>query len=376
VLDPPEARALVLEQGDLRVALIALDLVIARPVLRDPLIEEGRQMGVDSVMLVATHTHSGPGGYLEGWLSERITAGRYDPDTPERLVRAAARAMGRAVGDLSPARVGAALGQCDLSENRRDGAKPSGTALPVLRIEDRRGSARRALFAYAAHPTVLSPKSHVYSADYPGAARAWLEKEGWEAAFLPGALGDQRPRSELGPEWPDDLAMQKAQRETVGRRLGEAVLAALKDATPTAQAPLSAVERWVELPPARFRRGCLVWWFGPFLGRSLRAFLSPRVPLHAIQVGQTMLLAVPGEPTAAVGKRLRAQVSGGEGTFIVSHANDWIGYVVTADGYRDGGYEACFSFHGPDFADWLVTEVAETLRLLSARPVSSSGVGP
>ena len=55
-------------------------------------------------------------------------------------------------------------------------------------------------------------------------------------------------------------------------------------------------------------------------------------------------------------------------TFVVSHANDWIGYVVTADGYRSGGYEACLSFHGPEFADWLVTEVAETLRLLSARP--------
>jgi hypothetical protein len=366
VSDPPEARALVLERGDLRVALIAVDLVIVRPALRDPLIEEGRQMGVDSVILVATHTHSGPGGYLEGWLSERITGGDYDPASPERLVRAAARAMARAVGDLRPARVGAALGQCDLSENRRDGAKQQSRNVPVLRIEDRRGSARRALFAYGAHPTVLSPKSRMYSADYPGAARAWLEKQGWESVFLPGALGDQGPRTEPGPSWPDDVAVQEIQKETMGRRLGETVLAALEQATPAAHVPLHAVERWVELPPARFRRGCLVWWLGPVLGRPLRAFLSPRVPIHAIRVGNTVFLGVPAEPTMRVGERLRAQVPQGEVAFVVSHANDWIGYVVTADGYRQGGYEACFSFHGPDFADWLVAEATETLRLLAA----------
>ena len=79
VLDAPEARALVLDQGDVRLALVTLDLVISRPGLRDRLREHASQRDVDSVLLAATHTHSGPGGYLEGWWAERITAGEERP---------------------------------------------------------------------------------------------------------------------------------------------------------------------------------------------------------------------------------------------------------------------------------------------------------
>jgi hypothetical protein len=372
VLDAPEARALVLEQGDLRVGLVTLDLVIARPVLRDALVEEGRRIGVNSVVLVATHTHSGPGAYLQGWFAERATAGSFDPSAPERIVRGAARALARALGDLRAVRVGTGMARADLAENRRDPNGPRETALPVLRLQDPGGGVRRVLFSYGAHPTVLSPKSRLYSADYPGVARSWLGDQGWDAAFLPGPLGDQKPRSEKGPLWPDDLALQQEQVRGIGERLGDAVLSALAGIRLTADSRFAAVERWVELPPARARRGCMTWWLGPLIRGSLRRFMSPRVPIHAIQVGDAVIVALPAEPTSRVGERIRAQVLSGQVPFVISHANDWIGYVVAADRYREGGYEACLAFHGPDLADWLVTEATETLRRLSAR-VASSG---
>jgi hypothetical protein len=372
VLDPPEARALVFEAGELRVGLVTLDLVIARPLLRDALIEEARRVGVNSVVLVATHTHSGPGGYVPGWFAERVTSGSFDPAAPERLVRAASRALGRAMGDLRAVEVGAAMGSADLAENRRQPGGPRETALPVLRLEVPEGGPRRVLFAYGAHPTVLSPKSHVYSADYPGAARASLAKAGWEAAFLPGPLGDQQMTSALGPLWSSDLALQRAQRQEVGQRLAQAVLSALDRVEAAPAARFAAVERWVELPAVRARRGCLAWWLGPIGGRTLRSFLSPRVPIHAVQIGEAVLIALPGEPTTRVGDRMRKLVSSDQVPFVVSHANDWIGYVVGADRYREGGYEACLAFHGRELADWLVAETEETLRRLSDRVASSA----
>jgi hypothetical protein len=372
LLDPPEARALVLEQGELRVALVALDLVIARPVIREPLVERGRELGIDSLLLVATHTHSGPGGYLEGWLAERVTSGKYRPEAPGQLVRAAGRALSRAVVNLQPVRVGAALGQSHLAENRRTPEEGHGTAVPVLRIERASGETRGAIFAYDAHPTVLSPKSRAYSADYVGAARARLAERGWESIFLPGTLGDQHPRSEIGPLWPDRLDVQRAQREEIGGRLAEAVLLALEDTTPRAEVRFAALERWVELPAARLRRGCPVWWLQPLLSRPFRAFLSPRVALHVIEVDGAVLLSVPGEPTLAVGERLRAALPQDRVSFILSHTDDWIGYIVQAAQYRDGGYEACASFYGSDFADWLVAEMMETYRQLSAGTIRGS----
>ena len=86
--DPPEARALVLEQQGLRVGLVALDLVIVHRELRDAVLARTGALELDTLVVVATHTHSGPGGYLPGFLVERITAGGFRPEVPGLLARA------------------------------------------------------------------------------------------------------------------------------------------------------------------------------------------------------------------------------------------------------------------------------------------------
>jgi hypothetical protein len=340
--------------------------VIARPNLRDGILEETAELDLDSLVLVATHTHSGPGGYLEGWIAERVTSGRFDPEAPERIARAAAEALARAAADLRPVRAGAGLGQVEIAANRREEGGPRETALPVLRLEGATEESRHALFAYGAHPVVLSPRSHVYSGDYPAAAHAWLAGRGWDGTFLPGPLGDQNPVSVLGDLWSGTQAEQEAQMREVGERLGQAVLTTLDGIHASDGAQLAAVERWVDLPETRLRRGCIVWWLSPFLKGSVRRFLSPRVPLHAVRVGDAVLVAVPAEPTARVGGMLRAAVPSGRVPFVIAHANDWIGYVVDAERYDRGGYEACAALHGPGLADWLAREAAETVRLLDA----------
>ena len=156
VLDAPEARALVLDRAGLRVALVVLDLIIIRPSLRDELLELAPDLGVDAVILSATHTHSGPGAFVPGWLAERVVSGSYDPETPARIARSAGRAMERAVADLAPARVASSSNTLDLARNRRVIDGPAETALPVLRI-DADGSPPILVFAYGAHPIVLSP---------------------------------------------------------------------------------------------------------------------------------------------------------------------------------------------------------------------------
>jgi hypothetical protein len=117
--DPPQARALVLEQGELRVALVVLDLVIMRPALRDALLSHAEPLDVDSLLLVATHTHSGPGGYIPGFLAERVTAGGHVPGTAEALVEAARSALEQAVADLAPVRAASGSGTLALAVNRR-----------------------------------------------------------------------------------------------------------------------------------------------------------------------------------------------------------------------------------------------------------------
>jgi neutral ceramidase len=378
VLDAPEARALVLEQDGLRVGLVSIDIVIVRPSLRDGLREITEALELDHLVLAATHTHSGPGGYIPGRLPARITSGRFNTGMPRKLVQAALRALELAVLDLSPARAASGLAQLSLARNRRSSSGPHETELPLLRLEFADGRRPAVLFAYGAHPTVLSPKSHAYSADYVGAARTWLEERGWRAIFLPGPLGDQEPASELGPLWSRDLAQQHAQVTEIGGRLGQAVLQGLRGLTPVQaqDAELAVVERWVDAPDPRLRRFCAIWWLAPFTKGSVRSFLSKRAPLHALRIGDARIVALPAEPASAVAQQIRERLAPARPVFVVAHADDWLGYVVSAERYRRGGYEACLSFHGPGLAAWLIEEAGTTARLLESRPLSQLGSKP
>jgi len=370
-LDPPEARALVLEQGNLRVAIVVLDIIIPRLSLRDALLEEIAPLDIDLLALVATHTHSGPGGYLPGFLAERFTGGEYDPKQPTRLVRSAARALERAVTDLAPARLASGHAVVSLSRNRRFADGPTDDELPVLRIDFTNGHEPIVLFAYGAHPSILSPRGELYSADWPGAARAALAEQGWRAIFVPGPLGDQEPRIDLG-FWPSVAK----ERETV-TSYGSAVASAVKEEaellTPQADVELSALERWVEPPAVQLRRFCPLWWTAPLVNGTIASFISKRAPIQVVRAGDAELLLLPAEPGAHIGAELRAGLPAERTRFVIDHANDWLGYFVDPQGYDRGGYEACFSFFGRDMAEWLTTQASETIVLLDRRDAGTAG---
>ena len=372
VLDPPEARALLFDLGELRVAIVTLDVVITRPGLRDLVIEATHSQGIDLLVLVATHTHSGPGGYLPGWLPARMTAGAYDPEMPGRLARAAAGAIERAVADLAPARLAAATYPFQLARNRRFADGASDHTLALLRADFADGRAPVLLFEYGAHATLLSADNTSLSADWPGAARASLGEAGWRAIFLPGPLGDQEPAIDT-----PFLANHDQEVETMrefGRRFARAVdedARALQPG-PDAAPKLAALERWVDPPAPRIRRFCGLWWLSPLVNSTLTSFVSKRVPIQVVRAGDAELLAVPAEPAAAVGEELRKQVPSGHVRFLVAHANDWLGYVVDEPTYGRGGYEACLCLFGPKTAQWLIDSSAETLRQLDARGPEAS----
>ena len=103
ILDPPEARALVLQEGPVRVGLLTLDLVIAHRELRQAVLEEVHDSGFDTLILTATHTHSGPGGYLRGWLPERVTGGEFNPETLGQVRERAVQGLRCGPGDLAQA---------------------------------------------------------------------------------------------------------------------------------------------------------------------------------------------------------------------------------------------------------------------------------
>src|SRR3972149_3823406 len=140
--DPIMARALVLQSGPRRVLWIAVDLIGPDPEMVSELRERLAAIGLryDAVILAASHTHSGPGGFSRSRLFGFLALDSFVPAVRERSLRGmteAARGADRAQG---PAREAdpAALG-------RRHGSRLAGTGAGPGRpgaLHERRGRRR------------------------------------------------------------------------------------------------------------------------------------------------------------------------------------------------------------------------------------------
>jgi hypothetical protein len=193
VLDRLYSRAIVLENGATRAALVTVDAgVIPEEVWRavTAQLESELHIPPDNVLLTATHTHSAP----------RQTA----PDYPQRIVESVRVAR----RNLTPARVGYGTGVSYINVNRqiidsetrrwREGPNydgPSDKTVAILRFESLDGTPIAVYYNYAVH-AVISGQLDEVSADIPGAASKYIEDsydDGVVAVWSTGAAGDQNP---------------------------------------------------------------------------------------------------------------------------------------------------------------------------------------
>ena len=195
----------------------------------------------DSVILTATHTHTGP-AVIE--LAGEDTDEAYLVFLEGR-VRLAAKAAAESA-ERCTARAGRSECRSGVNRRKREAGgivmapNPSGPSDPEvlsLLFEDRSGRPRALLINHAVHPTTLSVDSFLVSADYPGrTAKRLQESLGKECAvlFLQGACGDVKPAVLT----PDGKAFKEGTEEDIeglGAKLAASVLEALAAAKPIAE---------------------------------------------------------------------------------------------------------------------------------------------
>lgn len=207
------------------------------------------------------------------------------------------------------------------------------------------------LGVYAAHATIFDEKSNVISGDWPG---RWMASGLW-AAF-PGAIGDVSPdlRGTGYEEQAGDLVS----------RLNRGWKIATPDALDAGSSPLTWIEVPVLLdkptPHPDFAKSSKI---PDALAQTLvNKFAPTTATLQAAAIGDFVLVGVPGEPTADLGRRIQASgyKSGFKKVVVTSHTNGWMGYILEPDDYERGGYEATLAFHGAKTADRVV-EAADKL---------------
>ena len=118
--------------------------------------------------------------------------------------------------------------------------------------------------------------------------------------------------------------------------LGDRILETARHlAAPAAEVRLAAAEKMVETA----RKSGLAWT--PALDRY--AASSPagplvRIPVRFLRINDILLWSAPVELFCEIAMRVR-DLSPFRHTFYFGYANGWLGYLPTAAGFREGGYE-------------------------------------
>ena len=195
VQDPLMARAIVLDVGSQKLAIVGTDLGRAP---RQDMMDRIRKAvqsdaGVGLVMIAGSHTHSGP--VLE--LRDKPGEGKgvYD-DAIAYVVELEKKIIGvirEAAGNAQEARIGWGSADIDMNRNRHTKMEPKPTdpELSVLRFDNAEGKPIAILVNYAAHPTMLDSMDLKFSSEYPGQMIKEIQRvSNVPCVFMQGAAGD------------------------------------------------------------------------------------------------------------------------------------------------------------------------------------------
>lgn len=357
VLDPVTARALVVDVGGTKLGLVSLEVVVVPASLRHAVEAAAAPLGLGALVVTATHTHSGPGGYWDKWIAEEIGLAAYDPRVEAHLVLKAKEALEAAVRSLTPARVAWARLQSNYSTNR---ALPHGVVdqlLTGIRFDALDGAPLARWITYASHPTMLPQEPVELSADWPGSlSRAMEADTGAVVLFTQGAGGDATWNKRSGGLVP--VERMKAFGEAFAADARGAIAAA--GAEGASEVRLSFTREAFHLPPASVEGA--VWGpFEPLAANLMQWLVAPgETSVDAWQLGPVRLLFVPGEPVGELGLAWRKAFGGAS---VVGLADDYVGYVETEAHVAEETGESQRQY----FEGELVVRLTETLGLAAAR---------
>jgi neutral ceramidase len=372
VRDKLWAVACVVTDGTTPVALVGIDaLFITKPtvLVARRLIQKATKIPGENILIGASHTHTG------GPMADCLGCDA-DPAYLDKVAKGIASAVQDGWNTLHAAELGVGTGtEGRISFNRRflmrDGREithpgkpgtphhaaivgPAGPIDPdvgVLAARHPKGKVTGIVVNFACHSTVMGGLE--FSADYAGALRSHLKAhygEGVPVVFLLGACGDitqvdNLSRAvEFGPKHAAMMGMKLAAEavRTIDRMtwLSEAPTAAVVDTVPLPIRPDPDPD--MERPAFGLGSGAGVERVYESERKRVaeQRKQTPKIPceVQALRIGPLGIATNGSEYFCEYGLRIK-KASRLQPTWVVSLANEWIGYVPTAQAFVGGGYE-------------------------------------
>lgn len=326
------ARALVLQQGDTRVAIVSLDLIGFPMVLGDRVRAKVPQIPARNILIGSTHTHSAPDCY---GFPDGKGGHTGDLDYMNLVCGKAAEAIQAALANLQPAAIRVATAEAkgkiaynyyapDLYDRR----------MSVIQALDLQGKPIATLVNYAIHPEVLGPGVGILSPDLIGPLCDRLEtRAGGMAIFMNSAQGGMvtadnrildRPKKGGRGYWEDARSWEECLR--IGHTMADEAVR-IVDGAPIQREPTLFCDALdVRIPVD----SDLLWAI--ILGSPLHYphnqdhSITARV--NVINLGTAQILTIPGEALPNIGFYLKRKMHGRH-NLLFGLTNDAFGYILT-----------------------------------------------
>ena len=208
-MDPLWAKAVVIQAGDGKLALVGTDIGRGPTTPMMAKIREAlKPLGIEHVIISGSHSHHGPvieltnkPGRGKGTFDASVAYAEKLPDLLIEVIREADAAR-------KPAKIGLGTRMHSLNRNRhtKQPTHVTDPVLGVLRFDDLDGKLLGLVVNFAAHPVMIDADVLLFSADFPGHMKRKVESAlGGQCVFMQGAAGDMSPNPPAGVSGPQQF---------------------------------------------------------------------------------------------------------------------------------------------------------------------------
>ena len=323
------ARALVLEKGNTRIAIVSVDNLGWTSILGDRSRKLIKGIPPENILIGATHTHSAPDAYA--FPDENGKTGA-DLKYLDWCTRQIADAVNEAIAKLQPAVIKTAVveakGKIAYNYYAPDLYDPRcGVIQAIATGGANKGKPIATLVNYAIHPEVIGPDRGILSPDLCGPLCDRIEsKAGGMALFMNSAQGGMVTADNRLPDGKEANDYKECAR--IGNLLADEALRIIADAPEQHNASLFCAYKFISFPIASpVMKFILIHTplKSPYVNT---AGDSIQTRLNLLNIGTAQVLTIPGEALPNIGYYVKRHMRSSQ-PFLFGLTNDAFGYMLT-----------------------------------------------